>query len=339
MARHWRIRYAGAKYHLTGRGNGRAVIFDSAADSERFLEQLDHALAADEVVLYAYVLMPNHYHLFVETPLGNVQRFMQRLNTAYGMYFRFKHARPGHCFQGRYGAKLVGGDEYLLRLTRYIHLNPVKTQRCRELPVAEQRVALQAYAWSSYRGYAGLGPTEARVNYRWLTLLGRRGDKARRSAYGEYVEQTLVSEDEVLGAALRRSAYAIGDERFAEETEADIRGARLAKAVVGGDVVWPEKPRKSLEEVTAVVFRELQMSADELKRHGRAVGPRKGMALELLCRYAAASQREVARVSGFGHESGVGKQRRLLRERLRADDRFARMFQAAVQRVETVLKS
>jgi len=70
------------------------------------------------------VLMPNHYHLLVETPLGNVPRFMQRLNTAYSMYFRLQHRRPGHCFQGRYGAKLVRGEDYLLRLTRYIHLNP-----------------------------------------------------------------------------------------------------------------------------------------------------------------------------------------------------------------------
>jgi REP element-mobilizing transposase RayT len=59
MARHWRIRYAGAKYHLTGRGNGREVVFATTHDYERFLAQLAAALAADEVVLYAYVLMPN----------------------------------------------------------------------------------------------------------------------------------------------------------------------------------------------------------------------------------------------------------------------------------------
>ena len=61
MPRPWRIRYAGAKYHVTCRGNGRAVVFEGEGDYERFLEQLDHALEADHVVLYAYVLMPNHY--------------------------------------------------------------------------------------------------------------------------------------------------------------------------------------------------------------------------------------------------------------------------------------
>jgi len=66
MTRPWRIRYSGAKYHLTARGNGREKIFLKAEDYERFLEQLVDALETDEVVLYAYVLMPNHYHLLVD---------------------------------------------------------------------------------------------------------------------------------------------------------------------------------------------------------------------------------------------------------------------------------
>lgn len=121
MPRPWRIRYAGAKYHATSRGNGRQEIFLEPDDYARFLIQLESALEKDQVILYAYCLMPNHYHLFLETPLGNIQKFMQRLNTAYSMYFRYKHQRPGHCLQGRYGAKLVGGDEYVANLTSVIH--------------------------------------------------------------------------------------------------------------------------------------------------------------------------------------------------------------------------
>ena len=108
MARPWRVRYSGAKYHVTSRGNPRQRIFFGKDDYLRFLEQLEAGLEKDEVILYAFCLMPNHFHLFVETPLGNIHRFMQRLNTAYSMYFRYKHDRPGHCLQGRYGAKLLG---------------------------------------------------------------------------------------------------------------------------------------------------------------------------------------------------------------------------------------
>jgi REP element-mobilizing transposase RayT len=339
MARHWRIRYAGAKYHLTGRGNGREVVFVTTHDYERFLAQLAAALAADEVVLYAYVLMPNHYHLFVETPLGNVQRFMQRLNTAYGMYFRYKHRRPGHCFQGRYGAEVVGGDDYVLRLTRYLHLNPVKTRRYKDKTAAEKRSVLEGYVWSSYRGYAELAPAEEMVNYRWLTLMGRRRAKANRAAYRRYVEQMLGAEDEVLSEAMGRSAYAIGDERFVAETEEDIRSARLAKTVNGGDVVWPEKPRKPIEAVANAVLGAVGLSAEDLRRHGRAVGERKGMAIELLCRYSSASQREVARFIGCGQESMIGKQRRVLRERVARDPAFARSFETSAKRVMTAVNA
>ena len=90
MPRPLRIRYDGAKYHVTARGNGRQQIFFGDEDYERFLDQLALAQEKDQVIVYAYCLMPNHYHLFVETPLGNIQRFEQRLNTAYGMYYRYK---------------------------------------------------------------------------------------------------------------------------------------------------------------------------------------------------------------------------------------------------------
>jgi putative transposase len=126
MARSRRITFAGAKYHVTVRGNAGQEVFQSDEYYGRFIEQLIEALEKDEVVLYSFVLMPNHYHVFVQTPHGNIQRFMQRLNTSYNMYHRYKHQSPGHCFQGRYGAKLVEGDQYILALTRYIHLNPVK---------------------------------------------------------------------------------------------------------------------------------------------------------------------------------------------------------------------
>ena len=74
--------FAGALYHVTSRGNGRGRIFFDDADCERFLIQLQDGLETSEVVLYAYVLMPNHYHLLVRTVHPNLDRFMQRLDTS-----------------------------------------------------------------------------------------------------------------------------------------------------------------------------------------------------------------------------------------------------------------
>ena len=309
MARPWRVRYAGAKYHLTVRGSGRAAVFRAPDDYARFLEQLDAALEADGVVLYAYVLLPNHYHLFVETPLGNVQRFMQRLNTAYGMYFRFKHGRPGHCFQGRYGAKLVAGDRYILGLTRYIHLNPVKVKGLESSPSDSKREVLREWLYSSYRGYAGLAEPERRVDYRWLAVMGRRSDRENRRAYRGFAESMLGKEDAFFLDEAGKSRYAIGDEQFREEAERAVSERRPERAVAG-DVDWPAERRPALETVAKAAADVLGVALSDVRAHGNRLGDKKALVVEWCCRLSDASQRAVARHLGYGSESAVGKARK-----------------------------
>src|SRR5208283_3536769 len=100
-------------------------------------------------------------------------RFMQRLNTSYALYFRYKHRAPGHVLQGRYKAKLVEDDEYLLPLSRYIHLNPLRTAASRRLGPAAQQRLLEKYPWSSYRGYVERAAAEERTCYELLAQFGR----------------------------------------------------------------------------------------------------------------------------------------------------------------------
>jgi len=308
MPRPWRLRFAGAKYHLTQRGNGGQTVFLCADDYQRFLEQLDHCLKANEVTLYAYCLMPNHYHLLVETPLGNVQRFMQRLNTAYAMYFRYKHDRPGHCWQGRYGAKLVKGDDYILRLTRYIHLNPVKVKAYKGNSRAEVLRHLNNWDWSSYGGYAGLKEPEGRINYRWLELMGRAG---RRKAYRGYIEEMLSEEDKGFLEENARSGYAIGGQEYRNEVAEELKQKRLERAVTG-DVKWPEDGMVGIETIEQAVMKEFGIGHEDLHCHGQHAGIAKSVAVELCCRLSGASQREVGRYFGYRTDGGVSKQRQRL---------------------------
>ncbi len=334
MARPWRIRYAGAKYHVTVRGNGRATVFLDTDDYRRFLAQLDEAREEDGVVLYAYVLMPNHYHLFVETPQGNIQRFMQRLNTAYSMYFRYKHQRPGHCFQGRYGAKVVEGDNYILGLTRYIHLNPVKIRRLEAMTVEGLANALDQFVWSSYRGYAGLASPEARIDYRWLKILQRVTMHGNRNAYRRYVLGALADDDNVFLKEAGKSRYAIGDERFVASMEDELREKRMERAVTG-DIVWPEDRLPSLDDVSVAVAEELGIGLAALRSHGHSVGDRKVVAVELCCRLSNASQRDVGRCFAYGSESSVGKARKRARVLLDGDPTFAAKLSRITKRLKT----
>jgi len=318
MPRPWRIRFAGARYHVTVRGNGRQVIFHWPEDYDRYLEQLASALELDQVVLYAYALLRNHLHLLVETPLGNIDRFMQRVNTAYGMYHRYKQNRPGHCLQGRYGAKLVGGDEYTLRVTRYIHLNPVKTKRFKSMPEEEKLKCLNEYRWSSYPGYVNTSKQREMVDYRWLKLMERRSMAGRQQAYRTYVESFVNDDDDALKDAMTASRYAIGEEEFRTKVDEELQEARLRKGIYG-DIVWPEGRQIAVEEIVDRVAAEFRIEPDELRTHGRRAGVAKKVALELSCQLSGMSQRGVGEHFGYKGNGAVGKQRARIRDLVSAD--------------------
>jgi putative transposase len=315
MSRPWRIRFGGAKYHVTVRGNNRQCVFHADEDYLRFLDQLSDSLEKDRVILYAYVLMPNHFHLFVETPGGNLSRFMQRLNTAYSMYHRYKRTLPGHCFQGRFGAKLVDGDAYILRLTRYIHLNPVKVAACAELNTESKLARLYAHRWSSLAGYADPALAEPMVDYRWLALTGRQTQRGRHAAYTRYIESFVSKDDTVMVEAIAANRYAIGDGAFVEQVESDLRDVRVAKGVYG-DIRWPTGSHVPVEQVAVTVAGAFKLPVAELQGQGYAVRLAKKFALELACRHSGESQRRIGEYFGYRGNGAVGKQRQRLRELL-----------------------
>jgi len=144
MARPLRIEFPGAFYHITSRGNDRKPVFKTYRDREKFLSYLQSATDRYRAVIHVYCLMENHYHLFIETPFGNLSRIMHYINGAYTTYFNTKHQRAGHLFQGRFKSILVQADEYAKELSRYIHLNPVRAGLVKNP---------EAYEWSSFRFY------------------------------------------------------------------------------------------------------------------------------------------------------------------------------------------
>ena len=141
MGRPIRIQYPGALYHVTSRGNERRDIFMDGDDRRKFLGIISDYHDRYGIVLHCYVFMDNHYHLVLETPLGNLVKVMHGLNSSYTGYFNRRYARTGHVFQGRYKAIVVDKDAYLLELSRYVHLNPVRGG------VVNRP---EKYAWSSY---------------------------------------------------------------------------------------------------------------------------------------------------------------------------------------------
>lgn len=331
MPRHLRKQFAGAKYHAMNRGNGKQRVFYAADDYERFLDQLQDALAKDQVLLYAYCLMPNHFHLFVETPNANIDEFMARLGTAYGMYFRYKHYRPGHCFQGRYKAPLVQGDDYILRLTRYIHLNPVKTPANKGLPPGKKWQVLLRHRWSSLSGYLRKAAAEEFIDYRWLSMFGSK--RTQRARYGAYVRMMLSDDDPVLMESTASSSYAIGDERFRKEVAEWVK-ACASTAPVPRDLAMPPEARVPLDAVAQEVATAFGFAPDALKAPRTRFGHGRGVFVELACRIGRCSQRDVARYLGCVSEHGVGKARRNLRREMSVNPALAKELDAIALRLK-----
>ncbi len=145
MSRAWRIEYPGALYHVLSRGNERREILVDDDDRRMFLDTLGEMAERFELDIAAYVLMGNHYHLLLRTRRANLSKSMQWFGVTYTNRFNSLNSHSGHLFQGRFKSMIVQNDAYLLRLSYYIHRNPVRAG------VVERLID---YRWSSYAKYA-----------------------------------------------------------------------------------------------------------------------------------------------------------------------------------------
>ena len=211
MSRPIRIEFPDALYHVTSRGDRREPIFDDDQDRRSFLTTLEQVVNRFNWVCHAWCLMDNHYHLLIQTPDGNLSRGMRQLNGVYTQASNRRHGRVGHLFQGRFKAILVDGDAYLLELTRYVVLNPVRAGMVNN-PAD--------WPWSSYRASAGLEPAAP-----WLAvdgLLAQFSEQRRRAQtrYAQFVAEGIKAVSPWL--SLKGQVF-LGDEQFVQRMQASMR--------------------------------------------------------------------------------------------------------------------
>ncbi len=333
MARPQRIEYEGAVYHVTARGNERRAIFQDDADRERFLRVLAESVERFDTRLYLFCLMGNHIHLVVETPRANLGQFMHRVETAYTVYFNRRHARCGHLMQGRYGARLVEKDAYLLRLSRYVHLNPVFTAAARKRPIRERIAMLREYRWSSYRSYIARDRRLAFVDYTPLLAMVASGPARRAQAYRRFVESGVAEADEEFLAIKNASPLSLGSEGFREKVLAlyrDLLDARPGRE----DVAFRRRAAVlSPDEVLTVVCERLGVERTMLFRRRRDSFDR-AVASRMLCHHAALTQRQAAHTLGIRNGASVSGQLSRLARELQSN----RSLRNRVQKIEDELK-
>lgn len=224
MARKLRIEYPGALYHVMNRGDRREAIFKDDKDRELFLETLGQACVKTGWQVHAYCLMPNHFHLVLETPQANLVAGMKWFLGTYTGRFNRRHKLFGHLFSGRYKSLVVdgSGNGYLKTVCDYVHLNPVRAK----MIAPEQKLA--AYRWSSFRLY--LSPPRKRPNWvRVSRLLGEHGvpqdSAAGRKYFAAAMEARRQAELAQEFKAVRRGWY-LGDKAFRKELLGQMQDRR-----------------------------------------------------------------------------------------------------------------
>lgn len=180
MARPLRLELAGGLYHVTSRGDRREDIYRDDEDREVWLRVFAAVCERFNWRCHAYCLMSNHYHVVVETPEANLSRGMRQLNGVFTQDFNRRHGLVGHLFQGRFKAILVEQDAYLLELSRYVVLNPVR---------AGMVARAGDWPWSSFGAMTGDVPPPVWLETDWI--LGQLGRTRRRAqaAYAAFVAE------------------------------------------------------------------------------------------------------------------------------------------------------
>jgi REP element-mobilizing transposase RayT len=215
MARKLRLQYPGARYHVMNRGDHREPIFQDDHDRQVFLETLSQSCARTGWQIQAFCLMPNHFHLVMETPRANLAVGMQWLLSAYTSRFNRRHKLSGHLFSGRYKCLIVDGSAngYLKTVCDYVHLNPARAK------LLKPEQPLEHFRWSSYPEY--LKAQSRRPD--WLRvgrLLGEHGipkdSPAGRREFARRMEARRQAETGEDFRLVRRSWY-LGDKAFRKE--------------------------------------------------------------------------------------------------------------------------
>lgn len=266
IARPLRIEFPGALYHVLARGNRRQAIVRDGHDAERFLDVLARAAERHQLLVYAWCLMPNHYHLVVETPNGGLARALHYLNGVYAQAFNRRHQTVGHLFQGRYKAILVQREGYLLTLARYVVLNPIRAGLCKRP---------EDFRWSSYRATAGLEPAPP------FLALGRvLAELGEGASVQAHYRRFVSGAGEPGGPFARLRGVVLGDD--------DFLGRAMANARSGAEIPRSERePQRP--SLAGLLDREGEKGMlRAYRRHGYTLAE---IAHHLGCHYSTVSRR------------------------------------------------
>ncbi len=295
MARPLRIEYEGAWYHVMNRGAARQATFRSKQHYELFLHLLLEINRRFQVEIHAYCLMPNHYHLLIRTPLANLSKAMRHLNSLYTRHFNLTTQRDGPLFRGRFKSIIVDSENYLLRLSRYIHLNPVKAKMIQKP---------EKFPWSSYQFYL-----DQRNKPDWLysdATLNRFGNKQQRRKYQLFVNEGIDKETNSFYEKIQRIPI-LGSDAFTKTITETYLKDKIPDYEVTAHRQALQKQLPSIKKIFHLTAKFAKVSPDLLmKTNSKEKNIPRAMAIYVAIHYAHPIK-DIARFLGNISYSAVAK--------------------------------
>jgi putative transposase len=243
------------------RGRRGEQIFSGTKDYEIFMNLLREAVDLWQVKISAYCLMSNHYHLLLQTPLGNLSRCMRHINGVYTQRYNCLHGYDGQLFRGRFKAVLVEEDTYLLELVRYIHRNPLRASMIQRL---------DEYAWSSHHGYLSSAKKWDWLHKDFILSMLSTNKKKVRQAYAQFMMEDDSEEISTL-LTKKKLPSILGSEDFIDWAKATFYDRKIHRQIPESLQLAP-----ALNEITKAVCRSYGIEEKELllARRGASNEPR-----------------------------------------------------------------
>lgn len=317
MARALRIQYPGAVYHVTCRGNERKEIFKDDFDKTTFLKILNDSRRIYNIKIHAYVLMTNHFHLLIETPMGNLSEFMRHFNITYTGNYNRRHKRAGHLYQGRYKSILVEKETYLSTLSRYIHLNPVNIKGIKGKDEGKNIRYIKGYKWSSLPGYINRKKKQEFIDYSFvLEEYGGDNDQGRTAYKNRIFNELSMKEgikEDIVGQSI------LGRDEFIEwvkdtylKTDTDKRERPSLRSL---------HSYRAQDEIIRVFEKETGRDIEDIKKER---GSLRQILMDFLYRIGGVKGAEIGRIMGVDY-STVSQGRKRLSEKLQKDIKLQKL--------------
>jgi putative transposase len=313
MPRVERIEYEDAFYHVMNRGRerGRIKLFKSDEDFKVFVKTLKETVERFGVIIHAYCLMTNHYHLLIQTPKANISRAMRHLNGVYTQRYNQSNHSDGPIFRGRFKSIIVDCDAYLLQLTRYIHRNPIETKKL----MVEN---LEDYTWSSYPAYINQVKSPE-----WLsTELTHQMLGAKQRYYG-YAKYTAMGNSEQITKFYGRGNIAsiIGDKDFStwfrDEKIPELKANLKVRQTIAYGMSISE-----IVKYTAQYFGQSVKDIKQLKKGRNSQSKTRNMAIYLCQELGDHKLKAISQYFGFGHNGSVSYVTSTMRRQLSTEKEF-----------------